>query len=68
MYALGIDLSEKTEESAADAPEEIAALAQARWDAKKARDFAKADELRKKLAELGWSVLDKKDGFDLKKI
>lgn len=68
MYALGIDLSEKAEESAADAPEEITALAQARWDAKKARDFAKADELRKKLAELGWSVLDKKAGFDLKKI
>ena len=43
-------------------------MAQARWDAKKAKDFAKADELRKKLTELGWSVLDKKDGFDIKKI
>ena len=70
LYALGIDLSSEAqaEQPAADIPEEIRQMAQARWDAKKAKDFAKADELRKKLTELGWSVLDKKDGFDIKKI
>ena len=70
LYALGIDLSSEAqaEQPAADVPEEIRQMAQARWDAKKAKDFAKADELRKKLTELGWSVLDKKDGFDIKKI
>ena len=43
-------------------------LAQARWDAKKSRNFALADELRQKLTALGWSVLDGKDGFEVKKI
>ncbi len=69
MYALGIDLPKAEEDqAAADAPAEVAQLAQKRWEAKKSRDFAAADELRKKITELGWSVLDKKDGFDLKKI
>ena len=51
-----------------EAPAEIIAFAQQRWEAKQAKDWAKADELRKKVAELGWNILDKKDGFDLKKI
>ena len=70
LYALGIDLSSESqaEQTEADVPEEIKQMAQARWDAKKSKDFAKADELRNKLTELGWSVLDRKDGFDIKKI
>ncbi len=69
MFALGLDVSnEVSEEHQEDAPAEIVELATQRWEAKKSKDFAKADELRKKITELGWNVLDKKDGFDLKKI
>ena len=59
---------EAREEKQADVPSEIAEMAQARWDAKKSRNFALADELRQKLTDLGWSVLDGKDGFEIKKI
>ena len=69
LYALGIDVFAASPSSeTADAPAEIVELAQMRWEAKKSKDFAKADELRKKITELGWNVLDKKDGFDIKKI
>ena len=50
------------------APEGIAALANQRWEAKQARDFATADRLRKELTDSGWKILDRKDGFDLEKI
>ncbi|MEM7673492.1 MAG: cysteine--tRNA ligase [Verrucomicrobiota bacterium] len=46
-------------------PEAISALAQERWEAKASRDFAKADALRAELTEVGWTVLDTKDGFTL---
>ena len=70
MYALGIDLSEienETQEAPIEIPDEIVELANKRWEAKKAKNFALADELRKKISDLGWTVLDKKDGFDIKK-
>ena len=68
LFALGIDVFEAQTEKQADIPAEIAEMAQARWDAKKSRNFALADELRRKLTALGWSVLDGKDGFEVKKI
>ena len=66
VYALGLDLFEV--EQQAEIPSEIVDMAQQRWDAKKQRDFARADELRAKIKSLGWEVFDKKDGFDIKKI
>lgn len=69
LYALGIDpLEAAAEEEVAktDAPAEVVELAQARWQAKKTKNFALADELRGKISALGWTVLDKKDGFDLR--
>ena len=69
VYALGIDLFEAAPEAqSADVPSEIAELAQKRWDAKKSRDFALADELRAQIKAAGWEVFDKKDGFDIKKL
>jgi cysteinyl-tRNA synthetase len=69
LYALGIQSIPAKEETAGadDVPADIQALAQARWDAKKAKDFAKADALRKELTDKGWTILDRKDGFDVKK-
>src|SRR5436190_6778770 len=48
-----------------DAPAEVDALARGRAEARAARDFATADELRAEIAALGWSVLDRPDGFEL---
>jgi cysteinyl-tRNA synthetase len=46
-------------------PSGITALAEKRWAAKKAKDFAAADALRKDLANAGWSMLDSKEGYKL---
>ncbi len=50
-----------------DAPKEIVELAEERLNAKKNKDFAKADELRNKIKELGYSILDSKEGYRIVK-
>ena len=65
MYALGLDLTAAAKSPTADAPAEITALAEKRWSAKQAKDFASADILRKEIAAAGWSMLDRKDGYSL---
>ena len=64
LYALGLELF-TVEEATVDAPAAIVTLAQARWEAKQAKDWAKADQVRDALLAEGWVVKDKKDGFDL---
>ncbi len=64
LYALGLELF-TVEAKQVDAPEEIVALAQARWDAKQAKDWGKADELRDALLTQGWVIKDSKDGFEI---
>ena len=49
-------------------PPEIQDLAQQRWNAKLAKDWSVADQLRDKLSDLGWLVKDGKDGFELAKL
>ena len=49
-------------------PENIAAIAEERKAARAAKDWAKSDELREKLAGLGYQVKDKKDGYELSKL
>src|SRR5438874_3637039 len=46
----------------AELPVEIAKLAEARAQARLAKDFRKSDELRDKLNALGWEARDTKDG------
>jgi cysteinyl-tRNA synthetase len=50
------------EEAPAELPTEIAKLAQARLQARLAKDFQKSDELRNELGTRGWEVRDSKDG------
>jgi cysteinyl-tRNA synthetase len=64
LYALGLELF-TVEVKKVDAPDEVIALAQARWDAKQAKDWGKADTLRDELLAHGWVVKDSKDGFEL---
>ena len=65
IYALGIQFSESDDYKNILIPAEITALAEKRWQAKAAKDFAAADALRKELAAAGWSMLDRKDGYSL---
>ncbi len=46
-------------------PAAVTALAEKRWAAKQAKDFAAADSLRQELTAAGWSMLDRKDGYSL---
>lgn len=49
-------------------PEEVIALADERREARRSRDWAKADELRQRLAALGYAVKDTKEGYSLERI
>jgi cysteinyl-tRNA synthetase len=40
-------------------------LARQRWEAKQSKDWASADALRNQISDKGWTVKDRKDGFDL---
>ena len=64
LYALGLQLF-TVEVAQVDAPEEIVQIAQQRWEAKQAKDWAKADEFRDALLAQGWVIKDSKDGFEL---
>lgn len=48
-------------------PESITTLAQERIEAKKNRDFVRADELRKEVESLGFIIIDTKEGFTIEK-
>jgi cysteinyl-tRNA synthetase len=49
----------------AQAPAEVVELAEQREQARAERDFAAADELRDRIAALGWEVRDGAEGFEL---
>jgi len=50
---------------AAEAPQQVRELAEQREHARARRDFAAADELRERIAALGWEVRDEAHGFEL---
>ncbi len=64
LNTLGIRLS-ATLASTLTTPAAITALAEKRWAAKAAKNFAAADALRKELTAAGWAMLDGKDGYKL---
>ena len=64
--ALGLELPDP--DADVEVPADIKALADERWAARLAKDWGKADELRGKLAELGWGMKDGKDGYKLTKL
>ena len=66
-YVLGLDLDRVWDEPADSAPtdelaSEEAALVNERSDARRRRDFARADELRDELADRGIALVDEADG------
>ncbi len=52
-------------EEKSEIPSEVQNLASQRWQAKLAKDFAKADELRTKLSDLGYIVKDSKESYEI---
>lgn len=65
---LGLDLDKDIEAGNTNVPKEVMELVEKRIAAKKAKDFKRADELRDELKSLGWEVIDKKDGVEVKEI
>ncbi len=64
---LGLDLNKIEAEKPDNVPEEIIGLANKRKEAKAAKDFKLADELRQQIKEKGYELLDKKGGeFEIK--
>ncbi len=51
--------------NAEDVPADVKAVAEERWTARLNKDWAKSDELRNKLAEMGYAVKDSKTGYEL---
>jgi len=64
--AFGFIIHEKSQIESV--PEEVQSLGQKRWEAKQAKDWGTADQIRDELLSLGWTVKDGKDGFVLAKI
>ena len=64
---LGIKISEKPAEEKVEIPSEILQIAEERKLARKEKNWAKSDELRDKIAELGYIIKDNKDGYEIVK-
>ncbi len=64
--ALGLILP-AWEDAQPEAPDEVKQLAEERWQARAAKDWAKADALRTRLTELGWGMEDGRDTYRLVK-
>ena len=64
---LGIKISEKPAEEKVEIPSEILQIAEERKVARREKDWAKSDELRDKISELGYIIKDNKDGYEIVK-
>ncbi len=63
---LGLNLGAVVKIEEEKIPDEITALADAREDARRSKDWVKADALRKEIDERGYEVLDTEKGFELR--
>ncbi len=63
--ALGLQLPDP--DAQVEAPAQVIAIAEERWRARVEKNWAGADELRGKLSELGWSMKDGKESYQLSK-
>jgi cysteinyl-tRNA synthetase len=63
LAAMGLVLPEV--DAAVEVPDEIRALADARWEARAAKDWTRSDELRDELQAKGWVVKDGRERYEL---
>jgi cysteinyl-tRNA synthetase len=52
-------------ETTQEVPARVKTLAEQRWAARQAKNFAESDRLRDELARQGYAMRDRKDGYDL---
>ena len=60
-------LAEVKQKNPEDIPENVKALAEKRWQAKLAKNWAEADALRAEIDACGYAVKDSKDGYTVSK-
>lgn len=65
---LGLALDTESAPEKVEAPEEVIKLAELRLKARKDKYWAQSDVLREQISKLGYQIIDKKDGYDIKKI
>jgi cysteinyl-tRNA synthetase len=65
LLSRGLRIFGLAAEEAAEAPDEVVALAEKRREARSAHDFDEADRLRAEIASRGWEVQDVADGYRL---
>lgn len=66
--ALGLELDNIEIEKKEEVPQKVVDLAQKRLVARQNKDYALSDRLRDEINDLGYSIKDKKDGFELEKL
>ena len=66
---LGLDLNKAApaEKEKIEVPDDIKAIADERFEARKSKNWAESDRLRDLLSEKGYAVIDAKDGYTLEK-
>lgn len=60
-------LAEVAAKNPDETPEEVKALAERRWQAKLAKNWAEADALRAEIDGLGYTIKDNKEGYTIRK-
>ena len=65
LRALGLTLPEEVHSDSSLVPDSIQLLAEARWQARLAKNWVESDFLRAQLADQGWQVKDDKNGYSL---
>jgi cysteinyl-tRNA synthetase len=63
LRALGLVLPEEAPET--EVPDAVRALAEERWAARLAKEWAKSDELRAAITAAGWKMNDGRDSYNL---
>lgn len=62
---LSLNLNEEIKNNEENIPKDIIDLCQERFEAKKEKNYVIADEIRKQVESYGYSIIDKKDGFEI---
>ncbi|MBE2256674.1 MAG: cysteine--tRNA ligase [Ignavibacteria bacterium] len=68
ILGFGFKDAEEKPKDDIDIPSEIITLVESRIEAKKNKDYKRADEIRNELKEKGFEVIDKKDGYEIKRL